>query len=222
MESMSDTPLNPSELALLLAVDTPGAGAPEVEALRAVGVALRDATSGGVDVADDVMLSLALQGATSGGVDVADDVMLSLALQGATSGGVDVADDVMLSLALQGATSGGVDVADDVMQAIAPAAAPVVELRPAVAVESAMPRWASLGGVAAFAALAAAILFTFVVPPSGVAPTVLTAEVAPSIYVAAVNTAQVEDLSVADGAVVAVMQYEEGGPTVILVEDSEG
>ena len=205
MESMSDTPLTPSELALLLAVDTPGAGTPEVEALRAVGVVLRDATSGGVDVADDVMFTLALQGATSGGVDVADDVMFTLALQGATSGGVDVADDVM--------------------QALVPVAAPVVELRPAAAparAESPMPRWVSLGGVAAFAALAAAVLFTFVVPPSGVAPAVLTAEVAPSIYVAAVNTALVEDLSVADGAVVAVMQYEEGGPTVILVEDSEG
>jgi hypothetical protein len=230
---MTPTSLTPDELALLLEVDGGAPVSAEARALHAIGHAIREATSGGVDVADDVMLSLALQSATSGRVDVADDVMLSLALQSATSGGVDVADDVMLSLALQSATGGGVDVADDVMLSLALQSATgggvdvandvMAEVRP-LRTAPTMPQWASLGGMGALFAMAAAALFFIQASSVGMVPPVeLHAEAhLPRLTLASFNDAEVEDISAPDSAAVSVMQFSEGGPTIIFVQESEG
>ncbi|MSQ01642.1 MAG: hypothetical protein EXR71_07085 [Myxococcales bacterium] len=206
---MAHAQLTPDELAFLHEVDGTGPARAEVLALRELGSSLRGAVCGGVDVADDVMLSVSLQDAVGAGVDVADDVMLSLAVLDAVGGGVDVADDVMFTLGLQGAVAGGVDVADAVMATIP---------------RSTMPRWASLGGYGAAVAMAAALLFALQGgwgEPS--APVVVLAEApAPSILLASFNEASVEALDTPDGASVSVMQYEEGGPTIIFVTEAEG
>ncbi len=221
---MAHAPLTSGELAFLHEVDGTGPASSEALALRALGASLRGAVGGGVDIADDVMLSVSLQSAVSGGVDVADDVMLSLALQGAlglgaVGGGVDVADDVMFTLGLQSAVSGGVDVADQVMAAVVSRPVLVVANAP-----SAMPRWASLGGYGAAVAMAAALLFALLGGwGESPAPVQIVAEApAPSILLASFNEASVESLDTPDGATVSVMQYEEGGPTIIFVTEAEG
>ncbi|MBM4367627.1 MAG: hypothetical protein FJ102_15555 [Deltaproteobacteria bacterium] len=69
-------------------------------------------------------------------------------------------------------------------------------------------------------AMAAALLLAVFGPWSGKVPQAVTAEVgAPMIALAQFNQAEVEDLVVADGAVAQVMQFEEGGPTIIFVEE---
>lgn len=216
---MSLPQLTPDELAFLHEVDGNGPASPEALALRELGASLRGSVGGGVDVADDVMLALFLQEAVGGGVDVADDVMLSLALQDAVGGGVDVADDVMFTLGLRGAVSGGVDVADQVMAAVGSRPVLVVGSPP-----SAMPRWASLGGYGAAVAMAAALLFALLGGwGESAAPVQIVAEApAPSILLASFNEASVESLDTPDGATVSVMQYEEGGPTIIFVTEAEG
>ncbi len=236
---MNLSPLSPEQLALLLEVDGELPPGGEARELRALGEELRAALGGGVDVADDVMVSLALQSAVGGGVDVADDVMLSLALQSAVGGGVDVADDVMLSLALQSAVGGGVDVADDVMLSLAlqsavgggvdvadavMASVAAQPTRVVLPVESAMPRWASLGGFGAVFAMAAAALFAIQSGAVGMAPPkVLEAEApAAMMSLASFNDAEVEDITAMDNASVSVMQFSEGGPTIIFVQDMEG
>ncbi len=187
-------------------------------------IALNDAVGGGVDVADDVMLAIALNDAVGGGVDVADDVMLAIALNDAVGGGIDVADDVMLAIALNDAVGGGVDVADDVMAEINPVAE-IVQLRPAA--RTATPvlasRWSAAGGISVVFAMAAAVLFSIANTPRAYQPVEIAAEVKPeSIQVASFNEAEIEDLNTPDNATVTVMQFDEGGPTIILVSDSEG
>ena len=192
---MTPLPLNAAELALLLEVDGGSPVSPEALGLLAVGESLREAVGAGVDVADDVMFTIGLHSALGGGVDVADDVMFTIGLQSAVGGGVDVADDVMRAVA--------------------------AEAPPA---ESEMPRWASLGGVAAIFAMAAAALFSIQAGSVGLAPPVeLVAEApAPVLTLARFNDAEVEDIVALEGASVSVMQFDEGGPTIIFVQDSEG
>jgi hypothetical protein len=228
---MTHLPLSPDELAFLLEVDGGSAGSPEAVAVRELGDQLRAAAGGGADVADDVMLALGLNAAVAGGVDVADDVMLALGLNAAVAGGVDVADDVMLALGLNSAVAGGVDVADDVMLALGlneavgggvdVAESVMAALRPA---EQGMPRWASIGGMGALFAMAAAALFSIQAGSVGMAPPIeLHAEApAPMLMLASFNDAEVEDIVALDSASVSVMQFGEGGPTIIFVQDSEG
>ncbi len=214
---MNDRPLDPTELALLLATDGLGPEVPGTAALRALGPQLREATVGPADVADDVMLAVALNEALAGRIDVAGEVMLGVSLAEALASPVDVADDVMLAVELNAALAPSnvdraVDVADAVMAQIGEQAAT-------------MPRWASLGvlgggvGLAGLA-MAAALLLAVFGPWSSDAPQVVTAEIgAPMLTLAQFNQAEVEDLVVADGATAQVMQFEEGGPTIIFVEE---
>ncbi len=213
------SPLNPEQLAVILEVDGEVVPTGEAAELRALGEPLRAALGGGVDVADDVMLALGLQSAVGGGVDVADDVMLALGLQSAVGGGVDVADDVMLALGLQSAVGGGVDVADAVMAAVKP-----VGIAPGPVVESAMPRWASLGGMGAILSMAAAALFALQAGTVGMSPPPGLEAGAPEamLALARVNDAEVEDVSTPENASVSVMQFGEGGPTIIFVQELEG
>jgi hypothetical protein len=129
--------------------------------------------------------------------------------------------------ALRGLFAGApaVDVADAVMTEVAAASAPqMVDVVPIAAARS-FPAWASLGApFAAVAALAAAFLLAVRVP----APTDVVA-VAPQVDtlaavepLALANDAQVEELSTGEGALTAqVMQFEDGGPTIIFIEEAE-
>jgi negative regulator of sigma E activity len=104
-----------------------------------------------------------------------------------------------------------IDVAGAVMAAVEP-----------VAVR--MPRWASLGGPLLGFAMAAALLFAVLPESPPVAPDAegQLAELvraAPDLRLATINDAQVEELTAARDVVVQVMQFEEGGPTFILVDD---
>jgi negative regulator of sigma E activity len=101
-----------------------------------------------------------------------------------------------------------IDIAGAVMAALEPA-----KVR--------MPRWASLGGPLIGFAVAAALLFAVLPQMPAVGPS-LTAGIAGSISdlrLAAVNDAQVEDISAPADVVVQVMQFEDGGPTFILVDE---
>ncbi len=118
-----------------------------------------------------------------------------------------------------------VDVADAVMDVVAPVST-VVPL-PVPAGRGGFPRWASLGvPLAAVASLAAAaLLFVLssgpgpVIGPGPEAATEVLAAVAP---LASTNDALVEELSTGEAVVAAqVMQFEEGGPTIIFVEEAE-
>ncbi|GDX81943.1 hypothetical protein LBMAG42_37540 [Deltaproteobacteria bacterium] len=190
-------------------------------------VAINAAVAGEIDVADDVMLAVALNAAVAGEIDVADDVMLAVALNAAVAGEIDVADDVMLAVALNAAVAGEIDVADDVMAAIrAPAAPVVVPIRAAAApvapAGGGMPRWVSLGGLGAALAMAAAALFALN-SPVVTTPVELHQTVAePAIVLTAFNEAEVEAIEAPDSTSVSVMQFDEGGPTIIFIADAEG
>jgi len=201
---MAESLLTPAQLALLEETDGLRLASTEALALRALGVELRDALSGEVDVADDVMLAIALNDMVGGGVDVADDVMLAIALNDAVGGGVDMADEVMDEIEPVGE---------------------VVQLRPAARASgpAITSRWGAAGGIGVVFAMAAAVLFSITNTPRAYQPVEIAAEVKPeSIQVASFNEAEIEDLNTADNATVTVMQFDEGGPTIILVSDSEG
>jgi anti-sigma factor RsiW len=96
-----------------------------------------------------------------------------------------------------------IDIATAVMAAIEPA-------------RHRMPLWASLGAPVAglFAAAAAVMFVVLYLPSTGGVP------VAASILeLGKINDAQVEEISARDNSVVQVMQFEDGGPTFILVDD---
>lgn len=244
---MTDRPLDPAELALLLATDGLGPEVTGAGELRALGPQLREATAVALDVADDVMLAVALNEALAGRIDVADEVMVGVQLADALATPVELADDIMLAIQLKDALAQApgqaeIDVADDVMLAVELNAAlrppttqvgvadRAVDVADAVMAQIgeqavAMPRWASLGvlgggaGLAALA-MAAALLLAVFGPWSGTAPQGVTAEIgAPMLTLAQFNEAEVEDLVVADGSTAQVMQFEEGGPTIIFVEE---
>lgn len=100
-----------------------------------------------------------------------------------------------------------IDVAGAVMAAIEPAAVR-------------MPRWASLGGPLLGFAMAAALLFAVLPMSSRLSPQPGNlAGLQADLRLAAVNDALVEEISAPRDVVVQVMQFEDGGPTFILVDD---
>ncbi len=160
----------------------------------------------------------ALRGATTRTADlwagIADGI-------GAERDAVHGWDEIAAPLRAAFADLPPVDVADAVLAAVAPAertAAPAertVARRTASEDTPGMPRWASLGGPLLAFAIAAAMLFAILPPtprPGGDA----------SVRLAEVNDAQIEEVSAPADVVVQVMQFEEGGPTFILVDDPSG
>lgn len=103
-----------------------------------------------------------------------------------------------------------VDVTRDVMAGVTPR-------------ERAMPRWLAVGGPIAALAMAAVVLLAVV--PNLTMPGVKVggaslAQVAAPFIMASVNDAQVEDLETATDVVAQVVQFDDGGPTFILVDES--
>lgn len=102
-----------------------------------------------------------------------------------------------------------IDVAPQVMAAVSPR-------------ERSMPRWVALGGPILAMAMAALVLLAVVpkltLPPSG-ASRASIAQFAP-FQMSAVNDAQVEALETAHDVVAQVVQFDDGGPTFILVDES--
>lgn len=202
--------------------------------------ALGPAEVSAVAVADDVMAALGASDeaawapigaqiaeavrAEAGTVDVWPAVAELVAAEPA--GWAPVSDALRVELV---AEAPAVDVVDAVMAAVssaAPVPLPAQVGRPRRA-SSRFPLWASIGfPVAAVAALAAAAMLAVLLPgASSVAP---KAVVPPSAVLAAVsplagaNDARVEEISTGDAAVAAqVMQFEDGGPTIIFVEEAE-
>ena len=89
--------------------------------------------------------------------------------------------------------------------------------------ERSMPRWASIGAPLLALAMAAMVLLA-VIPnlemPAGKAGSASLAQVAAPFVMSAVNDAQVEDLETASDVVAQVVQFDDGGPTFILVDES--
>lgn len=96
-----------------------------------------------------------------------------------------------------------VDVAGAVMAAVSP------EKR-----RGGMPRWASLWMPLAGFAAAAALLFA-------VRPVVEPVAEPEEFALAAINDVQIEDLSTGDDVVVQVMQFDDGGPTFIMIDEAQ-
>ena len=124
----------------------------------------------------------------------------------------DAAASADLSLAMRDALGGlqPIDVAPEVMAAVEPR-------------ERAMPRWASLGAPIAAFAMAALVLLAVVpsmatLPGKGLGDSL--AQVAPAFVLGSVNDAQVEDIETSKDVVAQVVQFDDGGPTFILVDES--
>lgn len=158
-------------------------------------------------------------------IDVADAVMAELASMDAPEGW----DAAPLVAALAPSTS--IDVADAVMAAL-----PAAGTRPALQVVQGgrapsgraralrVATW--LGVVAAAAAALLVVVPDTTVDPASVAPVAARAVVEPvaldaSAPLAAVNDARVEALTTGAHVNAQVMQFEEGGPTIIMVEEVE-
>lgn len=102
-----------------------------------------------------------------------------------------------------------IDVAPQVLASVSPAA-------------SRLPRWASLGAPLVSFALAALVLLAVVpaLTPQVPAPSAnLLAQALPAFQLSVVNDAQVEDLETSKDVVAQVVQFDEGGPTFILVDE---
>lgn len=82
-----------------------------------------------------------------------------------------------------------------------------------------MPRWASLWVPLAGFAAAAALLFAVMPTPRGGGG--LVSELG-AFALSARNDAEVEQIEAAEDVVVQVMQFEDGGPTFILVDETPG
>ncbi len=169
-------------------------------------------------------------------IDVADDVMRALAEEAAFA-----PQAALLRTAFAPAPMHvPFDVSDAVMAAITGAAAQnrasnLISLpAPSAARTPArIPLWASLGAPLVGMLAAAAILFAVVpaTPPTVPAPEVAVGiddgigggivgtESVAALRLGARNDAQVEDIRAGNDAVVQVMQFEEGGPTFILIDD---
>lgn len=231
---MAYSPLTPDQLALTERVDGLGPDDAETAEFRAIGREIRQALLAeatiGDDLVEDVMLGVCLNDAVRGEIDVADDVMTAVALNAAVRRSVDVTDDVMAAIALNDAVRGSVDVAHDVMSAIAlnDAVRRPVDVADAVMAEvlegvktnvvplvRRMPLWASIGGPALLLAAAAALILTIVPPP---APHEFKAQlVSPVFTLASLNRAEVEDVQAESS--VSLMQFDDGCPTILFIED---
>jgi len=111
-----------------------------------------------------------------------------------------------------------VDVAPAVMAAVDPA-------------RRSLPRWASLGAplglMAAAAAALLAVVFTGPVDGARVGGALVTTPAVPPVVVAelalaAVNDVQVEDIQTTGDMVAQVVQFDDGGPTFIILDDPDG
>jgi hydroxypyruvate isomerase len=192
-----------------------------------------------VDFADDILAALpdaklthALQAAVAEEIDFADDIFAALpdaklthALQVAVAEEIDFADDILAALpdaklthALQTAVAEEVDFSANIMAAISPSRSQSIRTssqqpeaplsRPAPARHRFL-RAASLVAAPVAALLALVVLFW---PPAPIAPE--------PFALLDHNEAQVEDIAFAASAV-QVMQFEEDGPTFILVDEGE-
>lgn len=176
------------------------------EQAEAAGRFLRDAASRAA-LAAYAGTGAELREAVGGGgdVDVWNDVAAAI---GAAPVEVEGWEQTASQLRASVAARAPIDVADIVMRHIQPAV-------------RRMPLWASLGGVGALAAAAAALLAIFVAPsaPSSRLGAELSAS---SFLLAAVNDAQVEDIATAGDMVAQVVQFDDGGPTFIILDDPDG
>ncbi len=136
------------------------------------------------------------------------------------------------------AEAGEIDIADMVMDSILPAAVPVAAseqaqdaVEPALAPEPSVepaprptPRWLRRLPLFSFAASAAALLFVLnaIGPetPDPELPTEPGPQLAEAIFeIADVNTIEIEQLEVAEDAMVQVFQLEDGAPMVIFIDE---
>lgn len=125
--------------------------------------------------------------------------------------------------ALREAVQVKVDVSDAVMAAIQPQRVSAPTITPSraatpVARHSSHRRmfWAPVAATGAVFGMAAALILVLRIFTSG------TTEVNLAFAMAALNDLQVEDLSTAEGNMVQVMQFEENGPTFIIIDDAAG
>lgn len=141
----------------------------------------------------------------AGEIDLWGAIGASIGAEGAASE-VDVGDQLRAAVR----TLPHVDVTGVVMAGVTPR-------------ERAMPRWLAVGGPIAALAMAAVVLLAVV--PNLTMPGVKVggaslAQVAAPFIMASVNDAQVEDLETATDVVAQVVQFDDGGPTFILVDES--
>lgn len=144
-------------------------------------------------------------------------------LRGATHRGSDVWPGVADAIGVErDAVHGWEAIATPLREAFAAlpeidvAGAVMARIEPAVV---RMPRWASLGGPLLGFAVAAALLFAVLpMAPLSSQPGELPVAVA-DLRLATINDALVEEITAPQDVVVQVMQFEEGGPTFILVDD---
>lgn len=194
-----------------------------------VGAALVDAVRVEIDAADAVMAVIAEEAAfawigdvirdtTARDVDVWAEVADAIGVERDVVHGWDA---IAAPLREAYGAAPRIDVADAVMAAVADRVgaggaaegAEVVPLTPRATPK--MPLWASLGAPLLAFAAAAALLFTVILPEGGpISPA--------AVQLATVNDAHVEEISAAQDVVVQVMQFEDGGPTFILVDDPSG
>lgn len=161
-------------------------------------------------IADQAELGSALRDAirADGEIDVWNAVAAKI---GADPDHLDGWESVAADLREAISAVPGVDIAASVMSRIAPA-------------PRALPRWAALGVPAGMLAMAAAVLLTVMIAVPG-APTMTAQLPRPGLadlQLATENDAQVEDILTEVGRVAQVVQFEEGGPTFILIDDPEG
>ena len=138
---------------------------------------------------------------------------------------VDLWGAIGASIGAEGAEAEA-DVGDQLRAAVA--ALPPVDITRGVMAgitprERAMPRWLAIGGPVAALLMAAVVLLAVV--PSLTMPGVKVggaslAQVAAPFIMASVNDAQVEDLETATDVVAQVVQFDDGGPTFILIDES--
>ncbi len=187
-----------------------------------IGAMLRDALGGPApDLSRDVLAAIGatepdygalLRAGMGEAPDLAGDVLAAI--------GADAEEDLIAAALVEGAGA-----APDLWSAIAaevgvPEAAPGAP-EPALAeVVPLAPRrrwWLPAAGLAA--AAAAAVLLVVGLP--GERDSNLHPAVASHIHIEAVNEVEIEEIAVAPDANVQVLQFEEGAPTIIFIEDIE-
>lgn len=199
LSAYADDELDPERIAAFearLAAD-PAARA-RLEALDTMGEAIRGATRRGEDLWAGIAAEI---GQPEDVVFGWEDTAAELRAAFAALPKVDVTDAVMREI---GAADVGTRTAEVVpLRPVAPI--PPTTQRPRRA-----PTWLRYAGPAGMLAMAAAALFALLPGPSPESP---------ALQLATVNDAQVEDIDVPADTVVQVMQFEDGGPTFILIED---
>ena len=128
------------------------------------------------------------------------------------------------------AEAGSIDIADLVMDRLVPArVAPAVpEQAPPAPIQGPAPArlvWYRRLPVLALLGAAAALLVVLqIVGPDGqrTLPTGVPDAVAPALELAAVNDTEIEDLEVAETAMVQVFQFDDGAPVVIFIDEGPG